>query len=184
MEPVKSLNLSTGRQVQNAPKGSQYDAELNAYGTPEQLARYQHSKGSSEFYIRDRIYSAYVSRVKDGDSVWLSLNLKFKDVFSKIGWFKGCFSLKLHCDFRMYGYDAYEKGTPLGDKAAAWLENAIKPNQKVYIVFVDPEKYGREMGYLFLTKSDARKNIYTIRDELIKQGVAYEYYGGKKQPHP
>lgn len=114
-------------------------------------------------------YDAVITRVIDGDTV------AFHAPFLPD-------PLKKELSIRVFGVDTPEKGfrakCPSEDKkgqaATAFTKHAIEVSTKRQIVLMDWDKYGgRVLGDVLL-------NGQSLRQMLISQGFAREYYGEAK----
>ena len=96
------------------------------------------------------IYKAALVRVVDGDTVDLIIDLGF-DTSRKER-------------FRLYGIDAPEMNTKEGKAAKAWLEDAIRPPEPIYVQTIQLEtkakrdKYGRFLAVLYDDLGDIQAN--------------------------
>ena len=122
------------------------------------------------------IYKAELIRVVDGDTVDLIIDLGF-DTFR-------------HERFRLYGIDAPEMRTKEGKEAKAWLEDAIRPPEPIYVQTLQlstkakRDKYGRFLAVLYgeLGDIDANRPVKTpvspasINAQMITEGHAKERY--------
>ena len=115
-------------------------------------------------------YDAVITRVIDGDTV------AFQADFLPA-------PLKKELSIRVFGVDTPEKGfraqcpseAQRGEAATAFTKQAIATSQKRQIVLMDWDKYGgRVLGDIIL---DGR----SLRQGLIANGYAREYYGEAKQ---
>ena len=73
-------------------------------------------------------YPATVSRIIDGDTVALSIDLGFGVAYSGV------------C--RLYGCNAAEHGTPEGDAATAYLHTLLSSGEPVQVLSHGWDKYG------------------------------------------
>jgi endonuclease YncB( thermonuclease family) len=91
--------------------------------------------------------------------------------------------------FRMYGYDSPEMKPSktltnrdlhinAAKKCKKILEDMIL-NKILWVKFLEEEKYGRLMGYLYF-KEPINDNIESINDYMIKNGLGKSYLGGQK----
>ena len=122
------------------------------------------------------IYKADLIRVVDGDTVDLIIDLGFDT--SRIE------------RFRLYGIDAPEMNTAEGKAAKAWLEDAIRPPEPIYVQTIQlstkakRDKYGRFLAVLYddLGDIDANRAMKTpvspasINAKMIAEGHAKERY--------
>ena len=116
------------------------------------------------------IYDAVITRVIDGDTV------AFRADFLPA-------PLKKELSIRVYGVDTPEKGfrakcpseAARGEAASAFTKNAIAISTTRQIALIDWDKYvGRVLGDVIL-------NGQSLRQQLIANGFAREYYGEAKQ---
>ena len=114
-------------------------------------------------------YDAVITRVIDGDTV------AFQAPFLPD-------PLKKELSIRVFGVDTPEKGfrakcpseDQRGQAATAFTKQAVANSQKRQIVLMDWDKYGgRVLGDVLL---DGK----SLRQALISQGFAREYYGEAK----
>jgi len=116
-----------------------------------------------------------INRVLDGDTIDVTIDLGF-DLFKKER-------------VRIAGVDTPEKRTrnleekALGIDATEWLKgqltNTIKGDDELVIrteLVGGVGKYGRLLGWLYNGESDI-----SINEQMITEGYAWEYDGGKKQ---
>lgn len=114
-------------------------------------------------------YDAVITRVIDGDTV------AFQADFLPA-------PLKKELSIRVFGVDTPEKGhraacpseAQRGEAASAFTKQAIAVSTKRQVVLMDWDKYGgRVLGDVLL-------NGKSLREMLIQQGFAREYYGEAK----
>lgn len=114
-------------------------------------------------------YEVILTRVVDGDTVAFQAN-----------WLPE--PLKKELSIRVFGVDTPEKGhrakcemeNQRGQAASAFTKQLINTSQKRQIVLMDWDKYGgRVLGDVIL---DGK----SLRNELIANGYAREYYGEAK----
>ncbi len=121
------------------------------------------------------IYRAKLDRVVDGDTI---------DAMIDVG-----FDIWVKKRIRYMGMDAWESRTRDLEEKKKGL--AAKARNKELIEEVSAKsgyfrlksygvgKYGRVLGEIFIL--DAEGKQYNINEQLIKEGHAYVYQGGKKQ---
>ena len=111
-------------------------------------------------------YDAVITRVIDGDTV------AFQADFLPA-------PLKKELSIRVYGVDTPEKGfraqcpseAQRGEAASAFTKQMIAASQQRQVVLMDWDKYGgRVLGDVIL-------NGVSLRQQLIANGFAREYYG-------
>ena len=116
------------------------------------------------------IYDANITRVIDGDTV--AFEAKFLPD-----------PLKKELSIRVFGVDTPEKGfraqcpkeDVMGQKATEFTKHAVASAQKRQVILMDWDKYGgRVLGDVIL---DGK----SLRQALIANGHAREYYGEAKQ---
>ena len=114
-------------------------------------------------------YDAVITRVIDGDTV------AFQADFLPA-------PLKKELSIRVYGVDTPEKGfraqcpseAQRGEAASAFTKQMIAASQQRQVVLMDWDKYGgRVLGDVIL-------NGVSLRQQLIINGFAREYYGEAK----
>ena len=114
-------------------------------------------------------YDAVITRVIDGDTV------AFQADFLPA-------PLKKELSIRVFGVDTPEKGhraqcpseAQRGEAASAFTKQLIAASQKRQVVLMDWDKYGgRVLGDVIL-------NGVSLRQQLIANGFAREYYGEAK----
>jgi endonuclease YncB( thermonuclease family) len=115
-------------------------------------------------------YDAVITRVIDGDTVGIQAT-----------WLPA--PLKPELSIRVFGVDTPEKGfraqcpseAARGEAASAFTKAQINAATKRQIVLMDWDKYGgRVLGDVLL-------NGVSLRQQLIANGFAREYYGEAKQ---
>lgn len=115
-------------------------------------------------------YNYKVTRVIDGDTIEFEARF-LPDPLDKV--------LKL----RIWGVDTPEKGwraqceyeAELGDQATAFAVEFIGTGRNVKVALMDWDKYGgRILGDIIVGGR-------SLREQLILNGLAFEYYGGTKQ---
>jgi micrococcal nuclease len=119
------------------------------------------------FTLDDEQLQCKIIDVYDGDTI--TIIFPFSD-----GYYKD------KC--RLYGIDTPEVRTKnaeekaAGIKARDWLKEKIL-NKTMLIEFKGKDKYGRLMGVIY-----ENINSTSINMQLVANGMAYEYEGGKKKP--
>ena len=113
-------------------------------------------------------YKAKVTRVVDGDTVDALIDLGFDTHVKK--------------RIRLWGMDAWESRTRdkeekvKGLAAKARLKEILKEtNNEFILVSYGVGKFGRCLGELFLTMDSD-----SINNQLVSEGHAKKYYGGKR----
>jgi len=114
-------------------------------------------------------YFCKITRVVDGDTVDIELDLGFK--------------LTKKDRVRLTGIDTPESRTrnlaekKLGLEAKEFLKAWCKTNKGKIIIHTESEgKYGRLLGALYSTDSDQ-----SVNDLMLEAGHAWEYGGGTKE---
>ena len=93
---------------------------------------------------------------------------------------------------RMYGYDSPELRPKLNIlNRISIIEKAIDAknflanichNKKLFVEFLDMDKYGRPLANIYIIKRIfCSKTLISVNDEMIKNGHGYSYFGGKKK---
>lgn len=107
-------------------------------------------------------YKATVIKWKDGDSVWLEVDLGFR--------------MKTINDFRLYGVDTPERGQPGWAEATAFVNKVAPPGTEVLIqTYKDPDKYGR-----WLVDIMPAEWMFPLNVQLVEDGLAKAYFGGTR----
>jgi endonuclease YncB( thermonuclease family) len=109
-------------------------------------------------------YTARLTRVVDGDTVWLSVDLGF--------------GVHVNLDFRLYGIDTPEVVGPTrtaGLAAKAELERLLALGS-LRIVTYKADKYGRWLAELFITQPGSIEEL-NVNRSLLKDGFAKPYFG-------
>jgi len=105
-------------------------------------------------------YTATVERIIDADTVEFTIDVGFKTY--------------MRMNMRLAGIDAPEMKTQEGKDAKAWLEGQLPIGHEVTLsVYKVADKYGRYLAYVTYNGTD-------MNQELIKNGHAVEYWGGKR----
>lgn len=116
------------------------------------------------------MYDAQILRVNDGDTVVIAAPFLPAP-------------LKPELSVRIYGVDTPEKGAlakcpqedQKGKAATAFTRDTVKQSQQRRVILYGWDKYGgRVLGDIIL-------NGQSLRQLLIQNGLAYEYYGGFKK---
>jgi len=121
------------------------------------------------------IYRAKLDRVVDGDTI---------DAMIDVG-----FDIWVKKRIRYMGMDAWEsrtrdleekkKGLAAKARNKELLEEVSAKSGYFRLKSYGVGKYGRVLGEIFIL--DAEGKQYNINEQLIKEGHAYVYQGGKKQ---
>lgn len=104
-------------------------------------------------------YKATVDCVKDADTlsatIYLGLNISKEE------------------DIRFLGIDAYEKATPKGKEAKAFVSSLLTGKQIKVLTSEKREKYGRLLGTVYIGTTN-------VSELLVQKGFAVPYNGGKR----
>ena len=121
------------------------------------------------------IYRGKLERVVDGDTI---------DALIDVG-----FDIWIKKRIRYSGIDTWESRTRNLEEKAKGLEAKARNKELLMEVSSKPGyfrlksfgvgKYGRVLGEIYI--QDANKNIICINNQLINEGHAYVYEGGKKK---
>ena len=117
-------------------------------------------------------YRCKVTRVVDGDTIDVNLDLGF--------------NIWHQARVRMLGIDTPEKRTRnkaekiLGLASTARLKELLKGNQIEIECSKEKGKFGRVLGIVWAT--DKAGDRINCNNQLIEEGHARPYYGGKKVP--
>lgn len=120
-------------------------------------------------------YPAKLLRIVDGDTLWLDIDLGFR--------------ASIKTDVRLAHINTPEtinytaKG--LVDPAAAFIAKALPPGSSCIVDIIKQEKYGRWLAVIYYLpgEMDRQKilaNPHVLNDELVREGLAQRYEGGKK----
>lgn len=112
-------------------------------------------------------YQAHVDRVIDGDTVVATVDLGFSTFRQET--------------FRLYGINAPEIHSKdkaekaAGQKTSARLVELLRGNSAVTIKTIkdDQEKYGRYLAEVYVAGLN-------VNQTLVSEGLAKEYFGGKR----
>jgi micrococcal nuclease len=115
-------------------------------------------------------YDCEVTYVVDGDTVVVDIDLGFN-----INLYKQ--------KIRLYGINTESRTRDKEEKfrglqAKARLKELLR-EREVRLESKEKGKYGRILGELF-TKSPVSKKWNNVNQQLVKEGHAVEYYGGKR----
>ena len=114
-------------------------------------------------------YKVYVTRVVDGDTVDVDIDLGFGMIYKKQR-------------VRMMGIDTPESRTRdleekfYGKQSKKFLESLLK-DKKVKLISHDKGKFGRILGELFI---DDPRNSISVNQLMIENHHAVPYYGDSK----
>ena len=122
-------------------------------------------------------YKCEVTRVVDGDTIDCVLDLGF--------------SILHKCRVRLYGIDTPESRTrdldekARGKLASKFLQESIDDGNEIVLrseLKDSKGKYGRVLGKIHIDVLDGAEGLTQIwlNDQLVKEGHAVEYYGGKR----
>lgn len=113
-------------------------------------------------------YTAHVTRIIDGDTVELDIDLGFK--------------IHQHTTVRLAGIDAPEMSTAAGRTARNWLTLQAGNDVLVHTEKDRTEKYGRYLAWLWTPVDD--QPLYdrdtSINLAMVDAGMARLYTGGKR----
>jgi micrococcal nuclease len=113
-------------------------------------------------------YRAKVSRIVDGDTVWLDVDLGF--------------NVRVKQEFRLEGINTPEvvgAQKIAGLAAKAELERLLQNN--IRVVSTKTEKYGRYLATLYVTPEPGGQEI-NVNEHLIAHGFAKPYTGEGPKP--
>jgi len=120
-------------------------------------------------------YGATVGRIVDGDTLWLDVDLGFRT--------------HVQIDVRLAHINTPESinwtAKGLIDPAAVYVAKCLPPGAPVVVDILKQEKYGRWLAVIYFQPgvSDRLKileNPRVLNDELVREGLAKRYEGGKK----
>jgi len=112
-------------------------------------------------------YVAHVRSVYDGDTIRADIDCGF-----------GIWTANQ--SLRLLGIDAPELGTPGGKEARDYLRTLLPVGANVIIRTVkdETEKYGRLLAAITATGVDG--DSYNVNQQMISDGHAVPYFGGKR----
>lgn len=120
-------------------------------------------------------YQAQVIRIVDGDTIWLDIDLGFR--------------MHMEIDVRLAGVNTPEtvsyKVGGIVDPAAVYVAKWIPPGATCVVDISKPDKYGRWLARIMfqpgvVDRMKILENPRVLNDELIAEGLAKAYSGGKK----
>lgn len=117
-------------------------------------------------------YKAYVKDVYDGDTVTVDISLGFNVTMTDI-------------KVRLIGIDTPEIRTKdLDEKSRGlatrdWLRERIL-NKKVLLHTSEKGKFGRWLGTIWDLENDTQDFENSYNKQMINEGMAKEYWGGKR----
>lgn len=126
-----------------------------------------------------RTYKAVTTRVVDGDTVELQIDLGFDLVFTAV--------------FRLYGIDAPEITTSRGGEALKYLHRCLLPEFYEKVIYARTiknrgnkavkEKFGRFLAEIYENLDDLDAGFASsINQKLVNEGLAKPYFGhGKRE---
>jgi len=106
-------------------------------------------------------YEAKVTKVIDGDTIDLHVDLGFKVGFNT--------------RIRVIGIDTPEKWHPYGKVVKAYLQELLM-DKTVMLDVTKKDKYGRYLGVIYLNKDDTQ----SVNDHLIEINMAKAYHGASR----
>ena len=121
------------------------------------------------------IYKAKLDRVVDGDTVDALIDIGFDIWFKKRIRFKGVDTW----ESRTRNLEEKKKGLAAKARTKELLEKVSSKSGYFRIKSYGTGKYGRVLADLFI--QDKEGNTININKQLIKEGHAYIYEGGKKK---
>lgn len=110
-------------------------------------------------------YRAFCTRVIDGDTVEVTIDLGFKIFHGH--------------SVRLAGLDTPERGQPGYDEAKSFVSGCIS-GKSIILRSIKDDKYGRYLAQIEYI--DVNSNKINLNDKLLSLGLAKPYDGGKKQP--
>lgn len=119
-------------------------------------------------------YKCKLGRVVDGDTVDVNIDLGF-DVWHQ-------------ARVRLVGIDTPESRTRnkaekvLGLAAKARLKEMLKGRQLILNCTKEKGKFGRVLAAIEAHSTKLNPPVYQVNQQLIEEGHARTYYGGKKVP--
>ena len=121
------------------------------------------------------IYKAKLDRVVDGDTVDALIDVGFDIWFKKRIRFKGLDTW----ESRTRNLEEKKKGLAAKARTKELLEKVSSKSGYFRLKSYGLGKYGRVLGEIFIL--DKNKNTICVNSQLISEGHAYIYDGGKKK---
>lgn len=112
------------------------------------------------------VYAAAVERVVDGDTLWVWLDLGFKD--------------KARQNLRLRGIDAPEMDTPEGKASRRFVVDTLSSCDRVVVSTTRPDKYGRYLADVFYLPGETDPEVIRatgryLNQQLLDEGLARRY---------
>ena len=121
------------------------------------------------------IYRAKLERVIDGDTIDALIDVGFDIWIKKSIRYKGIDT----CESRTRNLEEKEKGLAAKTRNKELLEEISSKPGFFRLKSYGVGKYGRVLGEIFIM--DVNENTICINNQLITEGHAYVYEGGKKK---
>tara|TARA_R100001594_G_scaffold148361_1_gene203351 strand:+ start:1231 stop:1620 length:390 start_codon:yes stop_codon:yes gene_type:complete len=121
------------------------------------------------------IYRGKLERIVDGDTIDALIDVGFDIWVKKRIRYKGIDTW----ESRTRNLQEKEKGLAAKERNRQLLEEVSSKPGYFRLRSYGVGKYGRVLGEIFV--QDSEENTICINNQLINEGHAYEYQGGKKQ---
>tara|TARA_Y100001963_G_C6780617_1_gene449629 strand:+ start:1964 stop:2353 length:390 start_codon:yes stop_codon:yes gene_type:complete len=121
------------------------------------------------------IYRGKLERIVDGDTIDALIDVGFDIWVKKRIRYKGIDTW----ESRTRNLEEKKKGLAAKDRNRELLENVSNKSGYFRLKSYGVGKYGRVLGEIFI--QDENNDTLCINDQLIKEGHAYVYEGGKKK---
>lgn len=120
-------------------------------------------------------YEARVKRIIDGDTMILTVDLGFK-IWTEINVRLARIDTAEVVNFGLAGVE---------DRARMYVESFCPPGSTVVVTISRAEKYGRWLGEILFSPGVEERmailqNPRVLNDELVREGFANYYSGGRK----
>ena len=146
LHPQGSASLKPGDIVQSIKKDSYYELRAST-ASPKDLYTFK----------------AYLERIVDGDTIWVTVDLGFYMI--------------LHQKLRFRHINVPELSTSQGRKAKKFIESRLKPLDFVVIKTYSSDKYDRYLVDVFYLAGEKDESVVAkqgtlLNKELIEEGLA------------
>tara|TARA_R110002051_G_scaffold322768_1_gene414093 strand:+ start:658 stop:1077 length:420 start_codon:yes stop_codon:yes gene_type:complete len=121
------------------------------------------------------IYRAKLVKIIDGDTVDALIDVGFDIWFKKRIRYMGIDTW----ESRTRDLEEKKKGLAAKERNRELLENVSAKSGYFRLKSHGVGKYGRVLGEIFIMDDEGKQ--YNVNETLIKEGHAYEYFGGKKK---
>ncbi len=111
-------------------------------------------------------YKAYLERIVDGDTIWVTVDLGFETLIRQ--------------KLRFKNIDVAELTTPAGQKAKKFIESLLKPLDFIVIKTYSSDKYDRYLVDIFYLPGEKDERVVAaggklLNQELLTAGLAEQW---------